>query len=1211
MDLRDQTRGGSCEMDLCNRKTGRGAALICVVFLLMQTFMLEISPGKASAQGSAHPSLGERWGGIQQISGGRTHTLALTPDGEVLAWGSNQDGKATVPIAAQSNIVSVSAGQDHSLALTSAGEVIAWGGGRFGQADVPLEAKSDIVAIASGTTAFHSLALTSSGKVIAWGDNTHGVSDVPDEAERGVVAIAAGYWHSLALTAAGEVVAWGGDPYGWGLLNIPDEVQGQAVAISAGTHHSLALTASGKVVAWGSNDYGQSSVPTEAESGVVAIAAGLAHSLALKSDGSVIAWGISDDSRFDDYGQTVIPEAARSGVIAIAAGYNYSLALKADGTIVAWGDNRWGQIEAPARLAAPVKPRQVAAGVSHSLALTSAGRVIGWGSDSFNQLPVPENLHEVQSISSGVSHSLALKTDGTISGWGDDVYNQLDIPTNLRKVVAIDSGDYHTLALQDDGTVVAWGRVYGDEEDKRLEVPGDLADAIAVGAGLFHSLALKADGTVAVWGGNRFNQLNIPSDLRDVKAISAGGYHSLALKTDGTIVAWGDHTYNQLNLPDRLQDVVAVSAGRHHSVALKSDGTVVAWGSNTYRQLEVPLNLRNVVAISAGDNHTLALRADGTVVGWGSEGSGKLDVPTSDLAWIELTDQSGEEVELPFDVDQQEYTVQIDDGVNEMNVQAVLEFAEYADVYVNGERPSDPAEGVKIQVTDEQTIVNVEVSPYLKENKTYTIALVKNSAPPEQVAKPTANPAGRAVPAGTKVILETLTEGATIYYTTDGSAPTSGSTEYLAPIEVTGEMTIQAIAAKDGLLDSEVMSESYTIAAIPAPANLTALAGDRSVTLTWNAVTGIGSVTYAVYQTGGSSAPVDPAEWSLVQSVAANVYTVTGLTNGQAYSFAVKTIHTEGTSDFSNAATAIPRAAGGSSGSGGGGWSLSGNASLKILEAWADGTLVALTPSFAADTYAYMVRTDAKQIEIKAAAEHPAAKVTWKDQTLGDGILIDLSEGDNVIPLTVQAEDGSRKTYTLTIERVTTQPAEPIEPAEPDKPTISFADIAGHWAEGDIKRAAAAGIVNGYPDGTFKPNDPVTRAEFTVMLAGALKLEEKGVELAFTDEALIGAWAKQAVAHAVQAGIVIGNSDGSFRPNAQIIRAEMAVMIARALKLQTDAGALTGYADDDTIPRWARGAVEAIRELGIVNGRGGNRFAPNETATRAEATAMLLRMLQL
>ncbi|WP_028562343.1 S-layer homology domain-containing protein [Paenibacillus pinihumi] len=69
-------------------------------------------------------------------------------------------------------------------------------------------------------------------------------------------------------------------------------------------------------------------------------------------------------------------------------------------------------------------------------------------------------------------------------------------------------------------------------------------------------------------------------------------------------------------------------------------------------------------------------------------------------------------------------------------------------------------------------------------------------------------------------------------------------------------------------------------------------------------------------------------------------------------------------------------------------------------------------------------------------------------------------------------------------------------------------------------------------------------------------------------------------------------------------------MIARALKLQLDAGASTPFIDDEAIPGWSIGAVEAIRQLGIAGGRGGNRFAPNETVTRAEGTVMLLRMLE-
>ncbi|XID90425.1 S-layer homology domain-containing protein [Paenibacillaceae bacterium WGS1546] len=76
-------------------------------------------------------------------------------------------------------------------------------------------------------------------------------------------------------------------------------------------------------------------------------------------------------------------------------------------------------------------------------------------------------------------------------------------------------------------------------------------------------------------------------------------------------------------------------------------------------------------------------------------------------------------------------------------------------------------------------------------------------------------------------------------------------------------------------------------------------------------------------------------------------------------------------------------------------------------------------------------------------------------------------------------------------------------------------------------------------------------------------------------------------------GIVNGYEDGSFRPDAQITRAEMASMIAKALKAPLDANAQTGFADDEDIPKWAKGAVEAIRELGIAGGRGGNQFVPN------------------
>ncbi len=179
-----------------------------------------------------------------------------------------------------------------------------------------------------------------------------------------------------------------------------------------------------------------------------------------------------------------------------------------------------------------------------------------------------------------------------------------------------------------------------------------------------------------------------------------------------------------------------------------------------------------------------------------------------------------------------------------------------------------------------------------------------------------------------------------------------------------------------------------------------------------------------------------------------------------------------------------------------------------------------------------------------------------------------------------------------------------------DKPIeVNISDISGHWAEASIKQAINLGIVTGYPDGTFQPGNTVTRAEFSVILMNVLNWQESGTELSFTDTAVIGIWAKKAVSQAVQAGIIDGYENGSFRPNANMTRAEMATMIAKALKLSTKESAATSFADDKGTPAWAKSSVAALKELGIVNGIGANEFKPSAQTTRAEAVIDLINML--
>jgi len=177
------------------------------------------------------------------------------------------------------------------------------------------------------------------------------------------------------------------------------------------------------------------------------------------------------------------------------------------------------------------------------------------------------------------------------------------------------------------------------------------------------------------------------------------------------------------------------------------------------------------------------------------------------------------------------------------------------------------------------------------------------------------------------------------------------------------------------------------------------------------------------------------------------------------------------------------------------------------------------------------------------------------------------------------------------------------------EPASAFKDVSGHWALHSIAHAIDRGIVNGYSDQTFRPNININRAEFVVMLSRALKLDGEPATHKFSDEALIPSWAKEHVAFAVQAGLVNGYSDGSFSPNKLITRAEMVTIIARALEQVDTVEEGISFVDGNQIPIWARSAVAQTVKAGIIKGKPGNVFAPQDQATRAEAVTMIIQLL--
>lgn len=178
----------------------------------------------------------------------------------------------------------------------------------------------------------------------------------------------------------------------------------------------------------------------------------------------------------------------------------------------------------------------------------------------------------------------------------------------------------------------------------------------------------------------------------------------------------------------------------------------------------------------------------------------------------------------------------------------------------------------------------------------------------------------------------------------------------------------------------------------------------------------------------------------------------------------------------------------------------------------------------------------------------------------------------------------------------------------------AFTDIAKHWARNDIEIMAARHVVRGLTPETFGPNETVTRGQFTVMLVRALGLTEIAGEVKFKDMPP-DYWCADAVGSAVKMGLVAGYSKELFGPNDPITREQMAAMLVRAMRFNSNKPlpngdtALGRFTDNTAIAPWARDSVAIVAQEGLMRGQDGGKFAPKALTTRAEAATVMVRLL--
>jgi len=238
---------------------------------------------------------------------------------------------------------------------------------------------------------------------------------------------------------------------------------------------------------------------------------------------------------------------------------------------------------------------------------------------------------------------------------------------------------------------------------------------------------------------------------------------------------------------------------------------------------------------------------------------------------------------------------------------------------------------------------------------------------------------------------------------------------------------------------------------------------------------------------------------------------------------------------------------------------------------------------------------------------------TWSAEGLPEGLLIDkegnisgVPEESGIFSVKIELLD-SRNYYRsglFDLEIVNNEFEG--EDSKEDKKGDSFLDINNHWSKEYIEEAKDKNLINGYPDGTFRPENKVTREEFASLLVRALKLE-KYSDTTFED--IIDRWSTENISTAAYYKIIKGYDENKFGPEDFITREQMAVMIARALVLEESSVDIE-LNDIQNASSWAKNSIISVVNEGLVEGYPDGSFKPMNNLTRAEAVKVIYSIMK-
>ncbi len=809
----------------------------------------------------------------------------------------------------------------------------------------------------------------------------------------------------------------------------------------------------------------------------------------------------------------------------ISAGFRDSFLIDTDGSLWAWGYN--GDV------------------------LYGHYGQLGDGT-TINRYEPVKIMDGVISVSAGDGHTMAIKSDGSLWAWGVNYSGQIGDGTKTSRyepvkimddVVSVSAGGSHTMAMKSDGSLWAWGdnqngRLGDGTTTHRYEPAKIMDDVVSVSAGGSHTMAIKSDGTLWVWGNNFRGQIGdgtnkdryIPIKIMDdVVSVAAGDYHSMAIKSDGTLWVWGNNEVRSATetapASDRtepvkiMDDVVSVAAGKYHSMAIKSDGSLWAWGNNSYRQLgdgtgidkiEPVRIMEDVVSIAAGAYHSLAIRSDGSLWVWGSNRDGAIGVggyssnslpPSKVISDAHLFSQNQVTEDQSLDID-----FSLEENLSETETLSAVE-TKLGTITNYQKQDPDSIE----DMTNYAEYAASQSAIITTESVTGEIVLDSG------LLNDAANQVGQLISQMDSIISEN-----------DIQLNRSMKKEIKVKSVSTGNVSVVLDTSLKNIKADKITIESDAfVLSIDAASMMDNLSDNLVVNIEKQQTAYIGEV-------------------ELTASIRNNIGI---LAIGELYNK-----YLSGSSVIDKYQVSFSY--------------------QESEEAQLENKLVIGFNSASSDT-----EYNAVFIERDGVAEALGGKYNKKSGKL-------------------EIKTDEVGTYYVMENRK------------------SFSDINAmdETTKKAIAVLAAKGMINGKSETTFDPNGTITRAEFTKIIIRALYLTDINAENTFSDIA-DNSWYRPYVASSKQAGLINGYTDGTFKPENVITKQEMVKICAASLYEQKGYNYPSNidlYVSrySDTVTGWVQKYLALAEREGIVVGNSTGRFKGEQGTTRAEAAVMLYKLFR-